>query len=161
LPLLDNLFSTLSYAMFAAPAAAVVIWMVWRVMVWCLFYTTLVSGWLGGLPAIYQIPILIGLLLVAWPLLLLALCGWILTLALPGLALEHGEVPRLFARSRSRAFSQVFLFLLLLPLIVVPLRYLADRLEGPQISFWHWVLVFGPLPALAIWLAARIRQKRD
>lgn len=161
MPSLQNLFSTLSYAMFAAPAAAVVIWMVWRVMVWCLFYTTLVSTWVGSLPALFQIPIMIGLLLVAWPLLLLALSGWILTLVFPGLALERGEVPRLFARSRSPAFSRIFIFLLLLPLIVVPLRYLADRVEGPQISFWHWVLVFGPLPVLAIWLVARIRRKRD
>ena len=160
--LLDNLFSTLSYAMFVAPAAAVVIWMVWRIMVWCLFYTTLVSNWLGSLPTLFQIPTLIGLVLVAWPLLLLALCGWILTLVFPGLALERGEVPRLFVRSKSQAFSQIFLFLLLLPLIVVPLRYLADRVEGPQISVWHWVLVFGPLPVLAIWLVARsIRRKRD
>jgi len=161
LPLFDNLFSTLSYAMFAAPAAAVVIWMVWRVMVWCLFYTTLVSTWVGGLSVLFQIPILIGLLLVAWPLLLLALSGWVLTLVFPGLALQRGEVPRLFVRSRSPAFSQIFIFLLLLPLIVVPLRYVADRVEGPQISFWHWALVFGPLPFLAIWLVARIRRNQD
>jgi len=147
--------------MFAAPAVAVVIWVVWRLMVWCLFYATLVSTWVGSQPAVIQIPTLIGLVLVAWPLLLLALCGWILTLAFPGLALEHGEVPHLFARNRSRAFSRIFLFLLLLPLIVVPLRYLADRVEGPQISVWHWVLVFGPLPVLVIWLVARIRRKRD
>jgi hypothetical protein len=161
LPLFNNLFSTLSYAMFAAPAAAVVIWVVWRLMVWCLFYTTLVSNWVGSLPVLFQIPIMIGLLLVAWPLLLLALCGWVLTLTFPGLAVERGEVPRLFARNRSQAFSRIFLFLLFLPLIVVPLRYLADRVEGPQISVWHWVLVLGPLPVLTILLVSRIRRKRD
>src|SRR6185369_11641813 len=64
LPLLDNLFSTLSYAMFAAPAVAVVIWVVWRLMVWCLFYATLVSTWVGSQPAVIQIPTLIGLVLV-------------------------------------------------------------------------------------------------
>ena len=103
MPSSERLFSTLSYVIFAAPAAAVVIWIVWRVMVWCLFYTALVSAWVGSLPAIFQIPIVIGLLLFAWPLLLLALLGWILILIFPGLASEHGEVPRLFARSRSAA----------------------------------------------------------
>ena len=161
MPSSENLFSTLSYAMFVAPGAVVVIWVVWRVMVWCLFYTTLVSAWVGSLPGIVQIPILTGLLLFAWPLLLLALLGWISILMFPGLAVEHGEVPRLFARNRSRALSYFFLFFLALPLVVVPLRYLADRLEGPQISFWHWVLVVGPIPVLVIWLVARIRRKQD
>jgi hypothetical protein len=130
----------LSYVIFAAPAAA---------------------AWVGSLPTIFQIPIVIGLLLFAWPLLLLALFGWILILIFHGLAVEHGEVPRLFARSTSQAFSYIFLFLVALPLVVVPLRYLADRLEGPQISFWHWLLVFGPIPVLVIWLVARIRRKQD
>jgi hypothetical protein len=161
LPSSERLFSTLSYVIFAAPAAAVVIWIVWRVMVWCLFYTALVSAWVGSLPAIFQIPIVIGLLLFAWPLLLLALLGWILILIFPGLASEQGEVPRLFARSTSQTFSYIFLFLVALPLVVVPLRYLADRLEGPQISFWHWLLVFGPIPVLVIWLVARIRRKQN
>ena len=147
--------------MFVAPAAAVVLWLVWRAMVWCLFYTALVSTWVGSLPAILRIPMLIGLLLLAWPLLLLALLGWILILIFPGLAVEHGEVPRLFSGRPSRAFSYVFLSLVALPLVLVPLRYLADRLEGPQISFWHWLLVFGPLPLLLIWLVARIRRKQD
>jgi hypothetical protein len=161
LPSSEDLFTNLSYVLFVAPAAVVVIWMVWRVMVWCLFYTAVVSAWVGSLPAIFQIPMMIGLLLVAWPLLLLALFGWILVLIFPGLAVEHGEVPRLFARSASRALSYIFLFCLALPLVCVPLRYLADRLEGPKISFWHWLLVFGPLPVLAIWLVARIRRKQD
>jgi hypothetical protein len=130
-------------------------------MVWCLFYTALVSAWVGSLPAVLQVPIVIGLLLVAWPLLLLALVGWILTLIFPSLAIEPGEVPRLFARSTSRALSYVFLSFLALPLVCVPLRYLADRLEGPKISFWHWLLVFGPIPLLLIWLVARIRRKPD
>ena len=160
LPSSENLFSTLTYVLFVAPAAVVVIWVVWRVMVWCLFYTALVSAWVGRLPAVFQIPIVIGLLLIAWPLLLLALLGWILTVIFPRLALEQGEVPRLFARSTSPALSYIFLSLLLLPLVLVPLRYLADRLEGPQISFWHWVLVFGPLPILAIWLVARVRRNQ-
>src|SRR6266700_4638509 len=99
LPSSEDLFTNLSYVLFVAPAAVVVIWMVWRVMVWCLFYTAVVSAWVGSLPAIFQIPMMIGLLLVAWPLLLLALFGWILVLIFPGLAVEHGEVPRLFARS--------------------------------------------------------------
>jgi hypothetical protein len=47
--------------------------------------------------------------------------------------------------------------LIFLP-VVVPLSYLADRLEGPQISFWHWLLVFGPIPVLKIWIVARIRR---
>jgi len=33
----ERLFSTLPYAVFAAPCAIVVIWMIWRVMAWCLF----------------------------------------------------------------------------------------------------------------------------
>src|SRR5262249_28547472 len=33
----ERLFSTLSYAVFATPAAIVVIWVVWRVLAWCLF----------------------------------------------------------------------------------------------------------------------------
>jgi len=156
----ENLFSTLTYVMFVAPAAVVVIWAVWRVMVCCLFYTGVVSAGVGSLPVIFQIPMMIGLLLVAWPLLLLALFAWILGLIFPGLAVERGEVPRLFARSTSRALSYVFLFCLALPLVFVPLRYLADRLEGPKISFWHWLLVLGPIPILVIWLVALIRRKQ-
>ena len=154
----EDLFSTLTYVLFVAPAAAVVLWLVWQVMVWCLFHAALVSAWVGSLPANFQIPVLIGLLLVAWPLLLLALFAWILVRVFPGLAVEQGEVPRLFGRRPSRAFSYVFLSLLVLPLVLVPLRFLADRLEGPQISFWHWLLVLGPLSLLAIWLVARIRR---
>ena len=160
MPSSERLFSTLSYALFAAPAAAVVIWLVWRVMVWCLFYTAVVSAWVGSLPAVLRIPIAIGLSLVAWPLLLLSLLAWIVTRLFPGLAVEPGEVPRLFARSTSAAFSWVFIFFLVLPVISVPLKYLAYRLEGPQISTWHWLLVFGPIPVLAIWLAVRVRRKQ-
>ena len=157
----ERLFSTLSYAVFAAPGAVVVIWMIWRVMAWCLFHTALVSAWVGGLPALFQIPIVIGLVLVAWPLLLLALIAWIVIAIFPGLAVGQGEAPRLFARSTSPALSYVFWFCLALPLVYVPSKYLADRLEGPQISFWHWVLVFGPIPVLALWLVARVRRKED
>lgn len=157
----ENLFSTLTYVLFVAPCAVVVIWVVWRVMVCCLFYTGLVAAWVGRLPAIFRVPVSIGLLLVAWPLLLLALAGWILILVFPSLALEQGEVPRLFARNTSRAVSYLFLFFLALPLVCVPLRYLADRLEGPKIGFWHWLLVFGPLPVLLIWVVTRIRRRQD
>jgi hypothetical protein len=114
-PSSENLFSTLTYVLFVAPAAVVVMWMVWRVMVWCLFYTALVSAWVRSLPAIFQIPIGIALLVIASPLLLLALLGWILTLIFPGLALGDGEVPRLFARGTSGALSSIFIVLLLLP----------------------------------------------
>ena len=159
MPSSENLFSTLTYAMFVAPAAVVVIWVVWRVMVCCLYHTTVVSAWVGSLPAIFQIPMAIGLLLVAWPLLLLALFARILVVFFPRLAVQRGEVPHLFSRSESRALTYVFLFCLALPLIAGPMRIIADRLEGPKISFWHWLLVFGPLPVLAIWLVARIRRK--
>lgn len=159
MPSSENLFSALTYVMFAAPAAVVVIWVVWRIMACCLFYTAVVSAWVGSLPAIVRMAVTIGLLLVAWPLLLLALFAWVLVRIFPGLAFEPGEVPRLFARSESRTLSYVFLFCLALPLIFVPLRYLADRLEGPKIAFWHWLLVFGPIPVLVIWLVARIRRK--
>jgi hypothetical protein len=160
MPAAENLFSTLSYVLFVAPCAVVVIWVVWRVMAWCLFHTARVSAWVGSLPAIFQVPLVIGLVLVAWPLLLLALFGWILVLIFPGLAVQRGEVPRLFARSQSPALHYIFVSFLLLPLVLVPLRYLADRIEGPQISFWHWLLVFGPLPVLAIWLVVRIRRSQ-
>ena len=161
MPSSENLFSTLSYVVFAAPGAVVVIWVVWRLMAWCLFYTAVVSAWVGGLPALFQVPIVIGLVLVAWPLLLLALIAWIATAIFPRLAVEQGQAPRLFARSTSPTLSYVFWFCLALPLVFVPLRYLADRLEGPQISVWHWLLVFGPIPMLALWLVARVRRKPD
>jgi hypothetical protein len=158
LPSSERLFNILLYALWLIPAAIVVTWAVWRVMVWCLYYTALVSAWVGRLPAILRVPIGIGLLLLAWPLLVLALLGWLLVRVFPDLGVEHGEVPRLFARNRSQALSYVFLsFLIFLP-AVVPLSYLADRLEGPQISFWHWLLVFGPIPVLIIWLVTRIRR---
>ena len=158
MPSSERLFNILLYALWVTPAAVVVTWVVWRAMVWCHYYTALVSAWVGRLPAILQVPIVIALLLLAWPLLLLALFGWLLIRVFPGIAGETGEVPRLFARSRSQALSYIFLsFLILLP-VVVPLRYLADRLEGPQISFWHWLLVFGPIPVLIIWLVTRIRR---
>jgi hypothetical protein len=146
--------------MFVAPAAVVVMWTVWRVMIWCLFHTGVVSAWVGSLPILFQVPMTIGLVLVAWPLLLLALLSWMLVLIFPGLAVEQDEVPRLFARSTSRALSYVFLFCLALPLVFVPFRYLADRLEGPKIAFWHWLLVLGPIPVLVIWLVALIRRKQ-
>jgi hypothetical protein len=130
-------------------------------MAWCRFHTARIAAWVGRLPAILRVPLSIGLLLVAWPLLLLALFAWILALIFPGLAARHGEVPRLFARSTSPALHYIFVSFLLLPLVLVPLRYLADRIEGPQISFWHWLLVLGPLPVLVIWLVARIRRAQD
>jgi hypothetical protein len=157
----EKLFSTLTYVLFVSPAAVVVIWVLGRLTAWCLFHAGRLSSWLGGLPAVLQVPIVVGLLLVAWPLLLLAALRWLLAQLFPGLALEQGEVPRLFARNTSRAISYTFLFCLLLPLVLVPLRFLADRLEGPQIRLWHWVLVFGPIPVMVIGLVALIRRKRD
>jgi hypothetical protein len=147
------------YVLFIAPAAVVVMWAVWRVMVWCLFCTGMVSARVRTVPVIFQIPLLFGLFLFAWPLLLLALVGRTVVLIFPSLAIEQGEVPRLFSRNRSEALSYTFLSLLLLPLVCVPLRYLADRVEGPKILFWHWILVFGPVSVLAVWLIARIRRK--
>ena len=117
----ERLFSALSYAVFAAPGAVVVIWMVWRLMAWCLFHAAV----------------------------------------LVGLAMERDRVPRLFARNTSAALSHVFLFCVALPLVFVPMRYLADRLEGPKILFWHWLLVLAPMLVLVIWLIARLRRKPD
>jgi hypothetical protein len=71
-------------------------------MVWCLFHC-LDFSLVGSLPAIFQIPIVIGLLLFAWPLLLLALL-LILILIFPGLASEHSEVPRLLLVAVSNLF---------------------------------------------------------
>jgi hypothetical protein len=121
----ERLFSTLSYALFVAPGAVVVVWIVWRVAIWCLFYAALLRAWVSGH------------------------------------ALDHGEAPRLFARNTSRSISYVFIFFLALPLLLVPLRYLADRLEGPQIGVLHWLLVAGPLPVLLTWLVALIRRHQD
>jgi hypothetical protein len=106
-PLSERLFSAVSYALFAAPAAIVVIWLVWRLIAWCL-----------------------------------------------------GAAPRLFARNTSPVVSAFFLFFLALPLVLVPLKYLADRLAGTEITPWHWLIVYGPVPAMAIWLAIRLRRKR-
>jgi hypothetical protein len=117
----ERLFSALAYALFAAPGIAVLTWMAWRLMAWCLFHVAGNSAWIA----------------------------------------RKGDAPRLFARSTSRAFSAVFLFCLALPLVFVPLRYLADRLEGPKILFWHWLLALVPIPLLAISLIARLRRKRD
>ena len=129
MPSSERLFNILLYALWVLPAAVVVTWVVWRAMVWCLYYTALVSAWVGRLSAILQVPIVIALLLLAWPLLLLALFGWLLIRIFPGLAVEHGEVPS-FCSCRSQALSYIFLsFLILLP-VVVPLRYLADRLRA-------------------------------
>jgi hypothetical protein len=88
----------------------------------------------------------------------MAWCRFYIIRIFPGLAVQRGEVPRLFARSTSHALHYIFVFFLLLPLVLVPLRYLADRIEGPQIAFWHWLLVVGPIPVLLIWLVARIRR---
>ena len=157
----ERLFSTLSYAVFAAPGVVVVMWIVWRLMAWCLFQTAEVSAWVYRLPAPLPVPVAVGLLLIGWPLLLLALVAWILIRIFPGLAVEQGQAPRLFARNTSSALSHVFLFCVALPLVFVPLRYLADRLEGPKILLWHWLLVLGPISVLVIWLIARMCQKQD
>jgi hypothetical protein len=112
-PLSENLFSAVSYALFAAPAAIVVIWLVWHLTVWCLSH-----------------------------------------------ARRQGAAPRLFARNTSRTVSAFFLFFLALPLVLVPLKFLAYRLAGPQITGWHWLIAYGPVPVMALWLAARLRRKR-
>ena len=111
-PLSESLFSAVSYALFAAPATIVVIWLVSRLTVWC-FAT-----------------------------------------------LRGGAAPRLFARNTSPAVSAFFLFFLALPLLLVPLKFVAYRLAGPQITVWHWLIAYGPVPVMAIWLALRLRRKR-
>ena len=108
----ERLFSTLSYAIFVAPAAVVLIWALWRLLAW-------------------------------------------------GLLLAQGRAPQLFARNTSATLSHVFLFCVALPLVFVPMRYLADRLEGPKILFWHWLLVLGSLAVVTIWFIARLRRKQD
>jgi hypothetical protein len=161
LPSSENLFNTSQYALFAAPGALVVIWMAWRVMAWCLFHMAAVAAWLGRQPSRFQLPLTVGLLLVAWPLLLPALSGWLLTRLFPALALAPDVVPRLFARTSSRAFSHLFLFFLALPLVVVPLKFLAHRLAGTEISVWHWLLVYGPILVLLTCLTAHLRRMQD
>ena len=156
-----SLFNILLYALFAAPGEIVVTWVAWRIMAWCLFQTARAWAWARSLPVRLRIPVLVGLLLLAWPLLLLALMAWTLVRIFPGLAAEEGDVPRLFAPNRSRILSQLFLFFVFLPLVVVPLKYLANQLGGPQVSVWHWVLVFGPVPVLLFWLVARLRRRPD
>ena len=113
MPPAESLFSAVSYALFIAPAAIVVIWLVWRLTVWGLFH-----------------------------------------------AVGRPTGPRLFARNTSQAVSWSFLFFLALPLVLVPLKFLAYRLAGPQITLWHWVIAYGPVPVLALWLVARLRRKR-
>jgi hypothetical protein len=157
-PSSENLFSSLSYAIFVAPAAVVLTWMAWRIMVLCLFYTFSGATWIGGRPATFRVPLLIGLVPVTLPMLAMAFPAWILMRVFPGLALEPGEVPRLFVRTKSYALSAIFVFCLVLPLVCVPLRYLADRVEGPKIGVWHWVLLLGPLTALIIWFARFLRR---
>ena len=161
MPSSESLFSGLSYALFAAPGAVVVSWMLWRAMAWCLFHTAVVSAWLGTQSAVVQIPIAIGLLLLAWPLLVLALLAWILIRIFPAFAIHPGRAPRLFAPSKSRALSSIFVFFLAMPLAFVPLRYVAYQLEGSQIGVWHWLLVFGSILLLLIWLIARLRRRQD
>jgi hypothetical protein len=161
MPASENLFSTLSYALFVAPCAVVVIWVVWRVMAWCRFYTALVPAWVGSLPAIFQVPILIGLLLVAWPLLLLAFFGWILVLIFPSLAVQHGEVPRLFVRSTSHALHYIFVVLSAPAPCPGSIEISGGSNRAAAESFWHWLLVFGPIPVLVIWLVARIWRNQD
>jgi hypothetical protein len=153
------LFNTLQYALFAAPGVIVLLWVAWRIMAWCLFQSDRIWAWTRGLPVRLRCPVLVGLLILGWPLLLLALVAWILVCLFPGLATEEGDVPRLFAPNRSKILSQLFLFFVFLPLVTVPLKFLAHHLAGPQISVWHWALVYGPVPVLLFWLVARLRRK--
>ena len=113
----ERLFSILTYALFATPAAIVVLWAVWRVMLWCLS----ILAWFAYFPA---------------------------------LACSTAKSPV----SWSRALSLVFLSFLILLFFVVPLKFLAHWIAGPQVSVWHWLLVFGPIPLLIVWLVARIRR---
>ena len=91
MPSSERLFNNLLYALWVPPAAVVVTWVVWRAMVWCLYYTALVSAWVGRLPAILQVPIAIGLLLLAWPLLLLAFLVGFLFAFFPALPLNMAK----------------------------------------------------------------------
>jgi hypothetical protein len=153
---------TLLFVALAVPVAVAVMWMVWRVIVWCVFFTAGFSLWVKSLPAIIQIPILIVLLLIAWPLLLLALFAWKLFQIFPSLFPKgDGDVPRFSSFSESLAWSDFLVLLLGYPLVALPLFFLAKVLAGPQISIWHWLIVFGPILLLVIWLVARIRRKEN
>jgi len=113
--------------------------------------------------AVFVAPAVVVVMWMTW-----RVMGWclfhatvVLGRVFPGLAVEQGQAPRLFAPNTSAALSHVFLFCVALPLVFVPMRYLADRLEGPKILFWHWLLVLGSLGVLVIWLIARLRRKQD
>ena len=54
MPSSERLFNILLYALWVTPAAVVVTWVVWRVVIWCHSYTALVSAWVGRLPAILR-----------------------------------------------------------------------------------------------------------
>jgi hypothetical protein len=160
MPSAEYLFSTLSYVLFVAPCAVVVIWVFLArhglvPFLRCPGFSLgrQLASHLSGSNAARAV----AGRLAATPAGTLCLdpCS-----DFPGLAVQRGEVPRLFARNTSHALHYIFVFFLLLPLVLVPLRYLADRIEGPQIWFWHWLLVFGPIPVLAIWLVTRIRRNQ-
>lgn len=83
------------------PIAALVIWLFWRACVWCLCLASIISLWLLGLPTKLYIPLMVILAIVAWPLALLALFGWMLLAIFPGLMPEDNGSnwkPRLRAR---------------------------------------------------------------
>jgi hypothetical protein len=106
--------------------------------------------------ALFAAPGIVVLIWMIW-----RVTAWCLFHLLSGRGVEQNQAPRLFARNTSRAFSSVFLFCLTLPLVFVPLRYLADRLEGPKILFWHWLFALVPIPVLAISLIVRMRRRQD
>src|SRR4051794_30221737 len=116
----ERLFNTMLYVLFVTPAAIAFGWAVWGLMVCCAFYTGLIADRVRRLPFLLQVPVAIALLLLCAPFFLLALFGWILIRIFPALGSEQGEVPRLFAPTRSRTVSHVFLAFLALLFFVVP-----------------------------------------
>lgn len=65
--------------------AAFLGWLLWRICVWCLFLVAVVSLSLLALPPMIYIPLMVILAVIAWPIALLALLGWLLLVAFPGL----------------------------------------------------------------------------
>ncbi|MGH6917279.1 MAG: hypothetical protein ACREJ0_06200 [Geminicoccaceae bacterium] len=72
--------------------AVLVVWLLWRICVWCLALVSVVSLWLLALPPMIYIPLMVILAVIAWPVALLALFGWLLLAIFPGL-IPDGEDP--------------------------------------------------------------------
>jgi len=62
-----------------------ILWALWRVAVWCLFWVSIISLWLLQFPAVFYIPLMVILAVIAWPIAILALFGWLLMALFPGL----------------------------------------------------------------------------